>query len=76
VLDLLRERSAGRIDAAVNSLPNLAYAAQQRKAPIPAFMEPVTNFGLVEDRLAQWRREREIERWTKALGNLHLLMLY
>ncbi|HWX18373.1 MAG TPA: DEAD/DEAH box helicase [Candidatus Binatia bacterium] len=48
----------------------IAHAVLKKGGSIPDFMLPITDLSLVEERLAQWRRSREVERWKKALGNL------
>jgi len=49
----------------------VANAAKQHNAKIPAFMEPISDLSAIQDRLAQWQRAREIEKWKQALGNIH-----
>ncbi len=48
----------------------IANAAKEQGAPIPAFMERITDLDLIKGRLAQWRREREIDKWKQKLGQL------
>ena len=50
----------------------IAQAAQERQAPIPEFMRPITDLGAIRDRLARWERERQIKRWNEKLGRFHL----
>jgi hypothetical protein len=45
----------------------VANALRERGMPIPEFMLPVTDFSEIEDRLRDWRRTREIDRWTQTL---------
>jgi hypothetical protein len=47
----------------------VAYAAQQRGLKIPEFMQPVTDFSGIQDRLTRWQRAREVERWKQTLAN-------
>jgi hypothetical protein len=50
----------------------VANAAQQRQVQIPEFMQPITDLSAIQDRLARWERERQIQRWKEKLGSLHL----
>jgi hypothetical protein len=45
----------------------LANAALERGRAIPDFMKPVTELSSVRERLAQWRRDLEVQRWTDLL---------
>jgi SNF2-related domain/Helicase conserved C-terminal domain len=49
----------------------VANAAKQHNVKIPAFMEPISDLSAIQERLAQWQRAREIEKWKQALGNIH-----
>ncbi|MDB6156247.1 MAG: helicase c-terminal, partial [Chthoniobacteraceae bacterium] len=44
---------------------------EERSVRIPFFMEPVSDPGPVRDRVEQWKRERDVERWKKLLSHLH-----
>jgi hypothetical protein len=46
----------------------VANAVIERGLSVPEFMLPVTDLSLIAERLARWRRGREIERWKQALG--------
>lgn len=43
---------------------------KQQNFEIPEFMRPITDFSLIDERLAHWRRATEIERWKQTFGNL------
>ncbi len=49
----------------------VANAAKQHNVKIPAFMESISDLSAIQERLAQWQRAREIEKWKQALGNIH-----
>ena len=40
---------------------------KEQKTEIPEFMRPVTDLTLIADRLARWRRSKEIEKWNQML---------
>jgi hypothetical protein len=42
------------------------YASKQNLS-IPGFMMPITDFSPIEERIANWERQKEIERWTRKL---------
>src|ERR1051326_6877935 len=48
----------------------VANAAQEHGLAIPEFMLPVSDLTLIQQRLARWRRARDIEHWKQTLGNL------
>ena len=48
---------------------HVAWELQRRNWAIPKFIQPITDLGLIEPVMSQWEREREIERWTKWLGD-------
>jgi hypothetical protein len=48
----------------------VANAAREHHAAYPDFMAPITDLGVIEERLAKWRRAREIEKWKQTLGNV------
>jgi hypothetical protein len=48
----------------------VANAAQEHHLQIPEFMLPVTDASAIQERLARWKRAREIEKWTETLGHL------
>ncbi len=48
----------------------IACELERRGLPLPAFMAPITDLEPVRQKLAQWRRRQEIERWQRLLGNL------
>ena len=50
----------------------VAHAAKQHQIPIPEFMQPITDLGVIQERLADWEREREVEKWKQKLGSLNL----
>ncbi|HWH68913.1 MAG TPA: hypothetical protein VNT26_05980, partial [Candidatus Sulfotelmatobacter sp.] len=50
----------------------IANALQERKLPLPEFMEPITDLSLIRDRLERWRRSREVEKWKQLLGNFQV----
>jgi hypothetical protein len=47
----------------------IANALQDRKLAVPEFMLPITDLGLIAERLSRWRRAKDIEKWKQALGN-------
>ena len=49
----------------------VAQAAQERGAVIPDFMQPVTDLRPILERLARWRRSREIQKWKHLLDQVH-----
>jgi hypothetical protein len=49
----------------------VANAAKQHNVKIPEFMEPISDLSSIQERLAQWQRARDIEKWKQALGNIH-----
>jgi hypothetical protein len=49
----------------------VANAAKQHNVKIPEFMEPISDLGAIQERLVQWQRARDIEKWKQALGNIH-----
>ncbi len=49
----------------------LAVYLQDRDLGVPVFMEPVSDPEPVRERVEQWKRTREIERWKKLLSHLH-----
>jgi hypothetical protein len=49
----------------------VANAAKQHNVKIPEFMEPISDLTSIQERLAQWQRARDIEKWKQALGNIH-----
>ncbi len=48
----------------------VANALHERSLRIPEFMVPITDLGLIQDRLKRWRRAQDIERWKQTLANL------
>ncbi|MES2572183.1 MAG: DEAD/DEAH box helicase [Verrucomicrobiota bacterium] len=44
---------------------------EERSIRIPGFMEPVSDPEPVRERMEQWKRERDVERWKKLLSHLH-----
>ena len=48
----------------------VAYAAREHHSSIPEFMMPITDLAAIDERMAKWRRAREIEKWKQTLGNL------
>ena len=49
----------------------VANAAAEHHVALPEFMQPITDVSEVRDRLARWRRGREVEHWKQLLGNRH-----
>jgi hypothetical protein len=49
----------------------VANAAKQHHVKIPAFMEPISDLGAIQERLVRWQRARDVEKWKQALGNIH-----
>ena len=47
----------------------LANFLKEQRFEIPEFMEPITDLSMISDQLARWRRETEIEKWKRALGD-------
>ena len=45
----------------------VAYALQKAGVNYPKFLKPVTDFKKIEKRMAEWQREREVERWKDQL---------
>ena len=45
----------------------VANAAAEHGREIPEFLTPVTDLGVIADRLARWRRGREVDRWKQLL---------
>jgi hypothetical protein len=50
----------------------VANAAQEHRVAIPEFMGPVTDLTPIQERLRQWRRKREIDRWNNTLRDVPL----
>ena len=48
----------------------LANYLNEQNVELPEFMQPITDFSLIAERLARWRRASEIEKWKQALGSL------
>ncbi len=48
----------------------VANAASENNRFVPEFMAPVTDLSLIGERLARWRRDREIDKWKQTLSNL------
>ena len=48
----------------------VANAAMERHIPVPGFLAPLTDLSVIQERLTQWRRGCEVERWSKLLDNL------
>lgn len=48
----------------------IALAAEDRGIAWPEFLRPVTSLEEVRERVAVWRRQREIDRWRNLLRNL------
>lgn len=48
----------------------VANAVVEAGRPIPGFLEPVTDLAVVRERLARWRRGKEVERWKNALSSM------
>lgn len=46
----------------------VAHTAREHGRLTPPFLEAVTDLSAIQDRLAQWRRSREIERWQELMG--------
>ena len=43
---------------------------EERGVEVPEFMRPLSDPGPLRQRVAEWRREREVERWKKLLSRL------
>ncbi|HYG35943.1 MAG TPA: DEAD/DEAH box helicase [Clostridia bacterium] len=50
----------------------MANALLERNLKVPAFMRPITDLEPIQDRLARWRRAREIEQWKQTLSHLQV----
>ena len=50
----------------------VAHHLVERKLKIPEFMEPVTDFSVIEGRLARWQRTRQIREWKQTFANLEM----
>jgi hypothetical protein len=48
----------------------LANFLKEHNVELPEFMQPITDFSIIADRLARWRRTSEIEKWKHTLGSL------
>ncbi len=46
----------------------VAHAAMEHHLPLPDFLAPVTDLRPIEERLARWRRGREVQRWEQTLA--------
>ena len=46
----------------------MAYTAQESGAPIPEFLQPVTELNTLEERVREWRRAAEVRHWQDVLG--------
>lgn len=51
----------------------IAEAARERRLPIPEFMLPVTNLTAIQERMALWRRQRDIGLWKQTLEHSQLI---
>jgi hypothetical protein len=47
----------------------VAYTAREQGRLTPEFLDAVTDLSVLEERLADWRRTREIKRWLKLMGS-------
>ncbi|HVV70287.1 MAG TPA: DEAD/DEAH box helicase [Verrucomicrobiae bacterium] len=45
----------------------VAHAAKQKRLAIPAFMQPVSDFSSIQERLVRWKRTLEVEEWKQKL---------
>jgi len=50
----------------------LALAADERDLKWPEFLRPITQLAELQQRVLQWRRARDVERWRTLLNNLQL----
>lgn len=48
----------------------VANAAQEHGSSIPEFMQDITDLRGIREKLEQWTRNREIDRWKSILGNI------
>jgi len=48
----------------------IANAAHEAGVAIPDFMTPVSDLGPIREKIAHWRRTREIQKWKQALGSI------
>jgi hypothetical protein len=50
----------------------VANLAQQQDVALPPFMQAATDLTLIQERLAQWQRAKEVEQWKQTLASLQL----
>ncbi|HVV02026.1 MAG TPA: hypothetical protein VHH88_11730, partial [Verrucomicrobiae bacterium] len=47
----------------------VAWTARQKRFRIPPFMEEITDFSMVEERIKKWERQKRLDEWSRALEN-------
>ena len=51
---------------------HLAWEFRRRKIAIPAFMRPITDLRLIEEKMQQWERHKQVQNWRESLRTMAL----